>query len=192
MVQKKIMLIVSISEVIKNNIAELFQKILPEDKNLYEKFSSAKDKLKQKGKDHYTLLKIMKHYIKLKKKSNEKLDDWLYQNFLKKDVLQKSYKYYQKMKGNSLQILKENNIELLDNYDKWKLKERILISMMGGYFLNVVSLSNNKYKISRDSWLKESDKKRIMYTELLTSGNRTNMQLCSYISDVVKKGKILC
>jgi HrpA-like RNA helicase len=196
--EKEIMMIVSISEVIKNNISDLFQKIPPENQKLFEKFNKAKNKLKQKDSDHYTLLKIMTKYANLKKKSEKELDKWLFEHFLKGDVLHKSYKHYKKMKGMIIETFNKNNIEEFKDYEKYKTKDRVLISLTKGYFLNIVNKSSdNKYKtdkiknvkISKDSWLFEEEKKRILYTDLLTQtgfGTNTNMQICSYISDKIK------
>lgn len=197
---REIMLIVSISEVIKNNISELFNKPSEDNKYLFDKYTQAKSKLKQKDSDHYTLLKIMKQYIKLKKLSEKglkdlkNLKDWIFKNFLKEDALRKGHKYYKKMKQNSLDILRENNVGLYSEHDKFTTKEKILASMMGGYFLNIISKSHDHYKtdkiktikISKESWMYKEGKKRVLYTELLTFGQNTNMQICSAIPDKVK------
>lgn len=196
---KEVIMIISLCEVIKNNISELFQKMEEKENNrMYEKFVKAKNKLKKHNSDHYTLYKIISKYKSLKKKSSKELDKWVYDNFLKKDVLDKTIKYYNKMKSNSIDILQKNNIENFAIKNKnYKSVDLILASLYSGLFLNTVSKSNNKYStnkienmnISKDSWIDNNDNnnnKNIMYNDLLTISNKTNMQICSVISNNAK------
>jgi HrpA-like RNA helicase len=191
----EIMMIISMSEVIKNNISELFMRPSEENKILYDKYIKAKHNLKQNGSDHYSLFKILEKYEELKESSDEDLKEWIKSNFLKIEILKKAYKYYQKMKDNSTEILKETYVKLDISNNDYELKDKILASMMTGYHMNVISKSNGHYKtnkikkikINRDSWISNDDNDKIMYTELFTSGYVTNMQLCSNISDDVKR-----
>jgi hypothetical protein len=70
-----------------------------------------------------------------------------------------------------------------------------LAALYKGYFLNVAHLSSYGYstdkiknaKISKDSWMVGTEKKRIMYTEMFTTNNNSYMQINSYISKDVKE-----
>jgi pre-mRNA-splicing factor ATP-dependent RNA helicase DHX15/PRP43 len=193
---KEVIMIISMCEVIKNNISELFQKIDEKENNkLYERLQNAKNKLKKHNSDHCTLLNIIVKYKSLKKKSQTKLDEWLYSNFIKKDAIEKAIKYYHKMKMNSLDILQKNNIKNIENNDKYENTDKILASFYSGYFMNTVTKSGgdkyntdkiNNVNVSKESFINTKEKKsHILYNELLTSGNKTNMQICSVITNKI-------
>lgn len=190
---REVIMIISLCEVIRNNISELFQKIDEKDNTkMYERLQNTKQKLKKHNSDHYTLLSIMQKYKSLKKKSQKKLDKWLYHNFIKKDVLEKAIKYYHKMKMNAIETLQKNNIKNIEVNNNSELVDKILASFYSGYFMNTVTKSSsdkyntdkiNNVNVSKESFLNTQDKKQhILYNELLTSGNKTNMQICSVIT----------
>ena len=135
------------------------------------------------------------HYRKLKKGEGDKLNEWLTQNFLKKTILEKTNVYYKK--------LKQDCFKKLQQYPKWEpvqestdkpsLKSRILSALSKGYTLNFAFRSTYCYatdkiknsKISKDSWMVGTEKKRILYTEMFTTGGNSYMQLCSYIPNKI-------
>lgn len=194
---KEVIAIVVICDIIKYNVGELFFfNKNEENPKLIKKFEQAKDRLKKKNSDHYSLLKIFTHYRKLKKESEAKVNEWLHQNFLKRNLLEKINVYYKKMKQDCFKKLREYT-EKKENPDikHIKLKDRVLASIYKGYFLNIAHLSSYGYKtdkiknakISKDSWLVGTEKKRVLYTEMFTTNNNSYMQINSHISNKVKE-----
>lgn len=185
-------------DAMKGNISELFQ--MPksivdlDDKDKFnhinKKFLNAKNKLADSSGDHITLLKIFLKYTKLRKNNNEtKLNDWLYENFLKKSVLEKAHKYYIKVKNSSMSKL-TNNLSI--NWNEHTQKVRILTSILCGFFLNTVHIKNNNdqkknIKISLDSFLdKQQESSEMLYNELTTISGNISMSICSKISKSVR------
>ena len=189
---KEILVIVIMSDVIKNNINELFFKHENNQKEM-KKFEEIKRKLMKKNSDHYSLLRIYTVYKKLKKEGDDKVNIWLRENYLKKDKLQQTDHYYKKAKHAILLKIKEyyekKQIKSLENKD-YNLKKRILAGLYKGYTMNVAYLSSSGYKttksknikISRDSWMIGTEKKRIMYTEMFTSNTQSYLQINSQIT----------
>jgi len=177
---KEIMMIVALMETSKNKISELFN---APNKNSpkYLKFLKIKEALGKKSGDHMTFLHLMHKYHKLSKKNEKELNTWLYENHLKKHIFEKSYKYYKKMKNQVLEILKNANLVNIENSTKYKQKDKVLGSFMGGYYTN----TQTKKNISKDSWLK--NKKNVIYAKLFTNNNQTEMQICSNITKSAKE-----
>jgi Ni,Fe-hydrogenase maturation factor len=204
-VSKEVLMILIIVDTIKYNIGELFSFDKNEtDIKKIKKFDNIKNNLAKKNSDHYTLLKIFLKYRHLKKKSEEKLNEWLQENFLKKNILEKINNYYKKAKNDCIQKIKvymedPENKNYVDNLEdnqkitelkKQSLKKRIMISLYKGYFLNTMHMGSMGYKnekinvikISRDSWMASTEKKRIMYSDVLTIANTSYAQINSYIT----------
>lgn len=188
---KEVIAIIAMIEAMKGNINELFKvpKMMDETQNqMTKKYMNAKKSLTNKNNgDHITLLSIFNKYKKMK--NEKKLDDWLYKNFLKESVLVKANKYYQKIKQNSMDKLKNyisTNIEWKE-LEKYKLPTRIVTSFFSGYFLNVISLKKQDLKISKDSFLilnidqSTLKTKKILYNEKITIDNNTNISIVSSI-----------
>jgi hypothetical protein len=162
-----------------------------------KKITRAKKDLADKYGDHITILKIFSKYAKLKKegKDNTKLNDWIFKSFLKKDVLIKAYKHYQRIKGITLDKLsKLDKIKKIDGLDNHKLSTKILASFLLGFFLNTISINgSNKNKLSKDSFLNfyidDIISKQLMYNELITISNNTSI---SIVSKITKQVKELC
>ena len=193
----EVMAILAVIEACKGNIGELF--IKPDEKKmggLKKKYDETKNKLGDKTGDHLTLLKIFLHFSKLKKENPEKLNDWLYKNFLKRDPLERAHKYYKKIIYKIKDDMKNLNIEKIKNDDeinKIELGDRILASFYYGYRLNLAYLNrNNKYNssiadninINRDSFI--GMKKEILYNSLLTMSGKTNMLIVSGINNNIQ------
>lgn len=202
---REVIAIISVIDVSKSNIGELFISLPPKieggDNNrldqMTKKMTRAKKDLADKYGDHLTILKIFSKYAKLKKegKDNTKLNDWIFKSFLKKDVLIKAYKHYQRIKGITLDKLsKLNKIKKTDGLDNHKLSTKILASFLLGFFLNTTSINgSNKNKLSKDSFLNfyidDIISKQLMYNELITISNNTSI---SIVSKITKQVKELC
>ena len=195
----EVMAILSIIEASKGNIGELF--IKPnENSGLKKKYDEAKKKLSNKSGDHLTLLKIFLQFSKLKKEGTpEKLNDWLYKSFLKRDPLERAYKYYKKIIYKIKDDIKKLEIpKKIENVNQIDLKNRILASFYYGYRLNYAYLNKKgKYNsslidniiIGNDSFITQFDtnKKEILYNDLLTMSGRTNMLIISGISKEIQE-----
>ncbi|ATZ80349.1 putative ATP-dependent RNA helicase [Bodo saltans virus] len=204
-VSKEVLMILMLVDAIKFNIGELFYFDKNErDIKKIKKFEQVKNNIMKKNSDHYTLLKIFLKYRKLKKQSEEKLNEWIQQSYLKKSTLDKVNKYYKKAKNDCIRkinVYMENpenkdfienikNNEKINELKKQGLKKRIMISLYKGFFLNTMHMTsmgykNNKIniiKISKDSWMSNTEKKRIMYSDILTFGNQSYAQINSYIT----------
>lgn len=198
---KEVSKILSILDTTRNNISELFYTVKNEDnKKIYEKYDKAKKSLMHKYGDHLTLLKIFETY-QTKKDDNKKLNNWLYDKFLKRDILEKSLKTYRKIldiKHTVLNGLEKLNFDLLSNYS---LEERILSCFIYGFKINIAYPNkdngyhndfNSNLSISRESWINYNKKNsKILYCELFTNltGARTkiNIVICSYIPKKIIK-----
>jgi pre-mRNA-splicing factor ATP-dependent RNA helicase DHX15/PRP43 len=199
---KEVIIIISMLDAMKNSISELF--IIPKNNdnknnNLLNKFNNAKNNLSHKTGDHLSLLKIFLQYKKYTKTNNNtKLNEWLYNNFLKKDVLYKANKHFQKIYG----TLKGSNINKknMDNVMSHSLENRIIASFLFGYKINIAKYNknNNSYNtslsknifINKNSFinLKETYKE-LLYNEIFTSSNKSELIIVSQIS---QKSKSLC
>lgn len=177
---KEVITIFSMINIIRGNINELF--IVPNKENiqLYEKYNKAKKSLGDKHGDHISLLKIFVKYLKLKENDDE-LNEWLHDNFLKKNILDKTLSALRRTRGQVIKSLHidENKIdsEEYENINSVDMNKRILEVIKNGYELigNVIhqNAKDNKYhnrivndvNVSNDSWI--INKKSIMYNELI-------------------------
>lgn len=192
---KEIIAIVVLCELIKNNINELFNFDKSQtDQKILKKYENIKNKLMKKGSDHFSLLKIFMKYRKLKKQKNDELNEWINDHYLKKTILEKANKYYKKMAHDVVNRIKSFDITNVNGDKKPSLKTRVLTALVKGYSLNTAYLSSYGYKtskiknakISKDSWLSGTEKKRVLYSELFTTNNNTYMQIVSHISKKIK------
>lgn len=190
----EIIQIIVMMDYIKNNINELFNFNMNEtDKTKIRKYEQAKQKLTQKNSDHYTLLKIFKTYIKLRKQPDN-LNKWLHQNFLKQKSLNTIYLYYIKMKRDCVQKLKKyyNTPSTAVSY---KLKTRFLAALLKGYCGRTSTKNDKGYKhgivsnarISKESWIIKTDKKTIFYSEMITNAGGTFLSIVSTVQPKMKK-----
>jgi len=161
--------------------------------NLIKKFKRVIQDFDNKYGDHIAILKIFKTYEK-KRQDREKLREWCYKYFLKRDVLEDAYKTYMRMKRrywNVLLKLKPSDV------DKEIIKEdliyRILASFIYGYKLNILehahdrilTLDKQNVSIDKDSFLKKNNIKNspMIYTQLFQgSSKRVSAKIVSKIS----------
>lgn len=174
---KEIIAIVSMLNVTKGNINELF--IVLHD-NVSEKikthYNEKRKNLMNKYGDHLSLLKIFMKY-KLIRKDLSKMHTWSYISFLKHNILEKAYKHFVKIKDNLLNKLKDNAVNYI-NRTGYSLVDKIIASFMFGFSMNIASYNKknasyrtektNDAKISKNSWLAHSKtiKKEVIYYEL--------------------------
>jgi HrpA-like RNA helicase len=185
---KEIIAIFSMINAMKNNINELFY-VPPQDSPSSEKFKKAKKRLTSSKGDHIAILKIFNHYIKIKN-DEATLQKWLFDHFIKKDVLTKAYTNFKQVRQNVLKHMSEKKLSRddTDTYDP-NIENTILKCLEIAYFVNVASLSKKSYftafaesvQISNDSWLKGQTPKKIMYHELFTSNNRSSAVIVSIL-----------
>lgn len=199
---KEVISIFCMINAIKNNINELFTVPLikeTESKNnfLTEKFKNAKKSLMSKKGDHISLLKIFNHYLKIKK-DEDKLNEWSYKYFIKKDVLRKALNSFRQVRGSVMKYMQnEREIKLSrdtrngrDSMNHGDMEKNILYSLSEGYKLNIAYLKDNKtystatatmIQLSNDSWMKFVDKqpKKIMYHELFMTAGRISAVILS-------------
>jgi pre-mRNA-splicing factor ATP-dependent RNA helicase DHX15/PRP43 len=202
---KDVIAIIVFSDVIKYNIAELFTfNKNEENPKIIKKYEEAKKRLMKKHSDHYSLLRIFFGYRRLKKESEKKLNEWLNENYLKKNILDKVDTYYKKLKHDCIHKVKkfaEQNKDEIQNKIKeiniqdFKSREKVLAALTKGHFLNIAHLSSYGYrtekiknaKISKDSWMIGTEKKRVLYSEMFTTAGSSYMQINSHISNKIVK-----
>ena len=200
---KEVIAIISVIDAAKSNIGELFITLPPKveggDNSQYDhmtkKITNAKKELANKYGDHLSILNIFTKYTKLRKESKDstKLNDWTFKSFLKKDVLIKAHKHYQRIKGITFDKLsKLDKIAKIDNLMNYKLPTRILASFLLGFYLNSVSIKeSSKQRLSKDSFLNfyldDVYSKKLIYNELITIGGNTSISIVSKITKQVKE-----
>lgn len=201
---REVSAILALSSAIKFSVPSLF--VLPdleeEDdkkkrKNLINKFERSKAEYNNKYGDAIGLLKIFYQYEELRLKDDpSKLNDWLYEKFIKKDVLDKAYKSYLRTKNQQRAILFkfQQNTDLIPKTDKsildLKSNQKIISSLMYGYSNNIIHVKNDvgeielyskgqiiKAPIELDSvtFMEDSNKstsKRAIYFKLFKFGDR--------------------
>jgi pre-mRNA-splicing factor ATP-dependent RNA helicase DHX15/PRP43 len=192
---REIIAILSMIDAMKGTINELFNvpKIDEENTNqnnhLVQKFKKAKESLADSSGDHITLLEIFTKYLKLKKNKNKNaLNEWLYQHFLKSSVLDKAYKYYNKIKNVVMSKLEKN---LVIDHNKHKLKTKIITSLLCGFFINIAYPKNDQQtlSLSNDSFLnkKNTDGKELIYNEMtIINGGNKNMSIGTIITNQIR------
>ena len=152
---REIVSILSVIDACKGSLDQLF--VLPLDilnddssqnkdkvKWLTGKFNKAKEYFANKYGDHIAILKMFGEYEK-KRAEPDKVKEWAYKYFIKRDILEKSYQSYQKMKYryrnkiHSLRMTKANQDTL--NLD---IKYRVMASLIYGYKLNLLKVSKDQ------------------------------------------------
>lgn len=183
-VSYEIMKIISIIELLKGNLNEIYrlpstiikqgndtqEQYIKKLQNLEDKFNVSRTKFASKYGDHISLLNIFdKFKIQYDKHKDNisKLQDWCYKHFLKLDILLKALKNYKKMKNIVNNLLKKDvlntdelnitisrEIQTLDQYN------RILSCFVIGFRLNTAYLDTNK-NVYRTQFSKTSDNIKI-------------------------------
>jgi len=189
-------MILAIIDASKGNVNELF--ILPKsliegtDKPQFDymtkKFLKAKKKFADKYGDHISLLKIFKHYYELRIKNSNKINDWMYKHFLKRDVLDKAFKYFTKIRMIARSRLR--NIHIDTSNTNYNLRTRILAALFGGFFINTSFIKKSNRSAIKNSFLDFYDDisgNEIIYGEMITIKNNTNMSIVSRITSNSKK-----
>jgi HrpA-like RNA helicase len=137
---REVLGIISVMDAIKGSLEQLFvlptdilDEAVPDKKKvqwLTKKFELAKDHFSNKYGDHIAILKIFGEYEK-NKDDGDKLKNWTYKYFLKRDILDKAYGIYTKLKYryrnklNTLSLAKPSQDVL--NMD---LKYKVMASLM--------------------------------------------------------------
>lgn len=200
---KEITAIFSVIDASKKSIGELFHKpstLKNIDTNTFkkinEKYINAKKKLFNRYGDHLSILKIFILYTKYRKKSNQALEEWCYKHFLKKSVLDKAYKYYEKKKIEIKRVISKYDLTKVLSIDtmeleKLKLEYKIMVCIVYGFRLNIDNIGTTKYKINRDSFMNYIDRSKlkgnIVYDELFSSGGRIEFNIVSRLSKKIYK-----
>lgn len=210
---KEVSIIIAMINAMKGSMSELFN--LPrdlvkadenEDSDKYnrelqyikDKFKQAIKPLQHKYGDHLSILKIFLHFHKLMKNNNkDEMNKWLYDHFLKYNVLEKADKYYHKLYHTSKMILSPINSELtiqhktkaMDYTDEYRIMAAIKFGyrLNNGYYKEKDKSYNTdfakKVNISKESFMIFNDKpkKEIIYNTLFISNNRADLNIVSVI-----------
>ena len=201
---RELLAIFSVIDAAKRSIGELFNKpstlknIEPNAlKKINDKYKKARKDLLNIYGDHLSILKIFIQYVEyLGKKNKQKLDEWCYKHFLKKSVLDKSYKYYQKIKNQVRKTLSNLNLDQVleintDEIGKLKLEYKILICILYGFRLNLSHTRSTKYKINRDSFMNDIELSKkgeyIVYDELFSNSGKIEFNIVSKVSKNILK-----
>ena len=152
---REVVSILAVIDVCKGSLDQLFVlplDILDDDRSqnkdkvkwLTNKFNKAKEKFTNKYGDHIAILKIFGEYEKIRT-DPDKLKEWSYKYFIKRDILEKSYKTYQKMKfryRNKIDTLHLTKPDL--DILHLDIKYRVMASLICGYKLNLLNVSKDK------------------------------------------------
>jgi len=195
---RELLAIYSILDTTKGSIGELFIKSSLTDaidnkkseiKN--QKIQQSKHNLAHKNSDHLTLLKIFSKYRELKQNhSEDQLMHWCHTHYIKKTILDKSYKTFQKTKDILRQHMSKYPSEKLFNieFDKTlKLETKLLLCIAFGFRLNIINAK--KYKINNNSFtnFKELEGSTIVYNELTNNNGKLEVNVVSKIPSNVQK-----
>lgn len=160
---KEINRIISMMEVCKNNLSEIYtlpSKIIKDDsastlrKKLEEKFTKTREKFRHKSGDHLSILNIYDKFYKTYKKNKdnyEKIRDWAYTNFLKIDTLLKAKQYSSKNKSQLSKVIQNIDTKIL--FKRLNLDENLLKKPLDERILTALSMSHNinrAYKNNKD------------------------------------------
>jgi pre-mRNA-splicing factor ATP-dependent RNA helicase DHX15/PRP43 len=224
---REVIAIIAISQKIRHSISNLF--IVPKysqsdnknnkgSQNLMNKYKTGRRSFDNAYGDLIALLKIFYKYEELRDinrkektdKSRKTLNDWMYQKFLKKDILESSYDLYLRYKRMLRPKLGklQNNTSLIPRTDKKILDDnsiyKILACFIYGYNSNIIQINkgkaeidfidknNKKYKekieMDKSSFIDlsktKSKSKDAMYSILFKFGdNAITGKITTYVSD---------
>lgn len=209
-----VILILLASEIIKNNLNELFftpadvLKAKQDNKEIYKaeydklnkKFIDAKQQLSHKYGDHLTILKIFKKFYFIK--TDDERRDFCYKHFIKYNVLNKIENSYNKIKykikgyvKNFIESEDSNDFKIknIDSVKEMDIDYKILFSLAYGYKLNMGFYNRKNYRtlytdnvtINKDSTLYNCEC-NIIYNELFISGRNENLNINSRIPTKLK------
>lgn len=186
----EVMLILSTTEVLKNNISDLF--IIPNKKEEKENFENNKKELNNKYGDHLSIYKIMNQYRKINNNEN-KLNKFINKYKLNIKILDKVYKLYTKNKYILYKINLKNKIEL----KTYKMNEKILGCILVAYKKNIGYLHDhlydtrhvNRIRIRKDSFINQSHSlpMEIVYNELFNNNGRLELNIVSKITSNIEE-----
>ena len=189
----------------KNNMSELFR--FPSDiiekteenkkrlDQLNDKFNVAMNKLKNKYGDHIVIYKIINEYAEIIKENDQnKINDFVYKYFLKKNVLDKAYKNYKKYKSNMRRIKYDI---MKDEITKYDLKYRVLGSIAYAYKDHIGYLHGKTYntklveniKLNRNSFINMQKElpKQIFYHELFNGNGKLELNISSSLTSKIEE-----
>ena len=129
------------------------------NKQLTERFNKAKKHFKDSSGDHLSLLNIFNKFnAKYKDNKPEKLDEWCYKYFLKKNTLLKAMKIKKNMHRNMKRRINRNDLNDLGfNLDKnFKPELRALLSFVIGFRLNIIK-NIKEHEVPKSSFLNKSN-----------------------------------
>jgi pre-mRNA-splicing factor ATP-dependent RNA helicase DHX15/PRP43 len=198
---KEMIMIICMIDASKANINEIFRK--PElSKNIEEgflkkledRFYEKKRKFKSDHGDFVPILRVMQKTFDVRK-DEKKYQDFTYDNFLNRKVLDKAIKYFYQVKENVYRSL--DSIQAIENINNAKLEDRINTAISFGYKLHYAQLVGDSYNtvlakninINKDSFvnLMKSMPKRITYYELFNNNGRLELSLIATINDKVEE-----
>lgn len=148
--------IIAVIDVIKGSIDKLFTLQVDEAMDESESESGDKNWLKNKMKtvkkdfidqygDHLAILKIFKEYEE-KRKNTEELNAWTYKYFLKRDILEKSYQSYLKIKNRYRNQI-SNYVQMnFDKVDEEILNQGLKYKIMASFIYSLTQGDTNKLK----------------------------------------------
>lgn len=175
---REVVSILAVIDACKGSMDQLF--VLPLDildddtsqnkdkvKWLTDKFNKAKEHFANKYGDHIAILKMFGEYEK-KRKDQDKLKEWSYKYFIKRDILEKAYQTYQKMKYRYRNKIDSLHMTKPDpNMLHQDIKYRVMASLIYGYKLNLLKVSKEKI-IIQDKEAKNSKTVQIDKSSFVT------------------------
>ena len=187
---KELIVIFNMIDLIKFNMDELFYfDKKTTDKNKIKKFEIAKNMLLNNDDDHYNLLKIYSKY-----KNADDAHVWTKKNYLKKNILDMTDRYYKKTKKDiSFKIKKYFEQHVLsedNNLKNLPLKKKLLIALSYGFKSNIAKITKFGYKtnkianvnVSRDSNMLNKEHGLLLYSDILTINGKSQIQINSKIT----------
>lgn len=200
---REVLVIFVIIELCRNKLSDLFVKPSREaPENIKSKFRNAVNHFKSSKGDHIAILKMINEFDKHKSKktggdNGKQLRQWCYENFLKYDIFDKTFKRFKKIKYRTYDILKgvPNTIldlKISDDIIKEDLSKRVMMAISYGLrFQTAEKLSSDRYYVNHVknklmdldemSYLKKlkSLPSTIIYTEMFSSVNGISLNILS-------------
>jgi HrpA-like RNA helicase len=186
-------------EITKGNIGELFNapqlKTGEKVSELYKKYLNAKDSLAHKYGDHMTYYKIYEKYNQLRDNEN-KLNDWLFKNFIKKSILEKVRNQFHKTKGMLFNLFETLDMPKYD-IDKYDYSIRVMSAILFGFKDNIVKYDSksktyqnktlHSLQPAKESWMSKEEKNELLYGKIMITSSRINLTMCSIIPNSAKE-----
>ena len=181
--------IVSLIDAINSNIGNLFYQPKREEKDKLVKLIKIKRKFRHKYGDHHSLLHIYDKFIKTKNKM-----EWCNMHMVKYNILSKAKRYYYKT-IKQLRQLTVDDMDIYEEVNKTRVDDRILVCLIMSHRLQTARYKRKFYETKTAKArlakgflsLRKTMPSHVLYTEMMMSRGRTNLNVVSVIPKTYRK-----